>query len=331
MTLKRRSFIKLGTASTAAVLAAPGLVRAMDPFPNGPVQLVVPFDPGGGADRTFRLFAPYLADELGVPVNVINIAGGGGWVAWQQMAKWDPEKDDHIIGTMNFPHVFSYLDPRMERKETVDDFNFVAWHSLDPCVWAIRHEEDRFEDLEGFIEYARANPNKLTISTTAVGSDDHMGIAFAEKFIDGFKVKKLFANGDSKKLQEVIGGVSDAVGGNVGYYTPFVDEKQIEFICTLHEERYQLIPDVPTFAEVTGEPNVSFAGRTMVLANGIAQEKFDIYQAAIEKAIMNSEYVSKENANKNNLLFMKGDAIREKIDATRAYVESVKFWESEDA
>ena len=331
MILKRRKFIQLGVAASASALAAPAYVKAQGAFPNQPVQLVVPFNPGGGADRTFRLFAPYLSEELGVPVNVINIAGGGGWVAWQQMANWDGDKDDHIIGTLNFPHVFSYLDPRMGRTETVDSFNFVAWHSLDPCIWAIRHGEDRFDSLQSMIDWVRANPNQLTISTTAVGSDDHMGIAFAEKFIEGFKVKKLYANGDSKKLQEVIGGVSDAVGGNVGYYTPFVDEQQIKFICTLHEERYPIIPDVPTFEEVTGEANVSFAGRTMLLANGIAQEKYDIYQSAIERAIMNEEYMAKEAANKNNLLFMKGDAINEKIEATRQYVESVKFWEAEDA
>lgn len=329
MLIKRRSVLKLGAAASASALAAPGLLSAQGAFPNGPVQLVVPFSAGGGADRTFRLFAPYLSAELGVPVNVINIEGGGGWVAWQQMAKWDAENDDHIIGTMNFPHVFSYLDPRMGRTETVDDFNFVAWHSLDPCIWAIRHDEDRFDSLATMIDWVRANPGKLTISSTAVGSDDHMGIAFAEKFIEGFDVKKLYANGDSKKLQEVIGGVSDAVAGNVGYYTPYVDEKQIKNIAVLHEERYGLIPDVPTFKEVTGESNVSFAGRTMVLADGIAQEKFDIYLAAIEKAITNPEYVAKEEANKNNLLFMKGDAINEKIASTKAYVESVKFWEAE--
>ena len=327
MTMKRRKFLKLGVAGASATLFAPSLIRAQGAFPNGPVQLIVPFSPGGGADRSFRMFAPYLAKELGVAVNVVNIEGGGGWVAWQQMVRWDPEKDDHKIGTVNFPHVFSYLDPRMGRSETVDDFNFVAWQSLDPCIWAIRPSEDRFDSLETMIEYVRANPNALTFSTTAVGSDDHMGIAFAEKFVEGFKVKKLYANGDSKKLQETIGGVSDAVAGNVGYYTSYVQDNQLKFITTLHEDRYDLIPDVPTFKEVTGKDNISFAGRTIALAKGISDVKQAIYLAASEKAITNPEYVAAENASKNNLLFMTGDAIKEKINATREYVESVKFWE----
>lgn len=329
MTMKRRDVLKLGAASAATVLFTPAIVRAQGAFPNGPVQLIVPFNPGGGADRTFRLFAPYLAEELGVPVNVMNIAGGGGWVAWQQMANWDPEADDHKIGTINFPHLFSYLDPRMSRSETLDSFNFLAWHSLDPAIWAIRADEDRFDDLEGFIKYVQDNPNQITMSTTAVGSDDHMGIAFAERFVPGFKVKKLYANGDSKKLQEIIGGVSDAVGGNVGYYTPYVEEQQIKFITVLHEDRYPLIPDVPTFKEVTGEPNISFAGRTMAVAPGLAQEKKDAYLAAVSRAIANEEYLAKEKANNNNILFMTGDEMEAKLAATKEYVESVKFWEAE--
>jgi tripartite-type tricarboxylate transporter receptor subunit TctC len=73
MTLKRRDLIKLGAATTASALFAPGLIKAQGAFPSKPVQLVVPFSPGGGAGRTFRLFAPYLGKELGQPVNVINI------------------------------------------------------------------------------------------------------------------------------------------------------------------------------------------------------------------------------------------------------------------
>ncbi len=327
MNMKRREFVKLAAASSAAAVLAPAVARGAGKFPNGPVQLIVPFKPGGGADRTFRLFAPYLAQELGTSVKVVNISGGGGWVAWQQMARWDPQKDDHKIGTINFPHVFSYLDPRMQRKETVDSFNFLAWHSLDPCIWAIRHDEKRFTDFKSFIDYVIKNPNKITMSTTAVGSDDHMGIAFAEKFIPGFKVKKIYANGDSKKIQETISGVSDAVAGNVGYYAPYVADKKLKFIVALHPERYSVINDVPTFKEVTGKNNVSFAGRTMCVAPGLAAEKKATYLAAVERAIANKEYLEKEARNKNNILFMKGDAVSKKIADTKAYVESVKFWE----
>ncbi|WP_127143829.1 Bug family tripartite tricarboxylate transporter substrate binding protein [Pelagibacterium montanilacus] len=327
--MKRRTFLNLSAAAGSATLFTPSIIKAQESFPSGPVQLIVPFDPGGGADRSFRLMAPFLANELGVPVNVVNIAGGGGWVAWQQTAQWDAEQHDHMLGTMNFPHVFSYLDPRMQRPETIDSFNLLAWHSLDPCVWCVRADEDRFTDFASFIEYVQANPGDIVISSTAVGSDDHMGVAFAEKFIDGFDVRTIFSNGDSQKIQELLGGVSDVIAANVGYMTSFVESGEMRWLTVLHPDRYELIPEVETFAEVTGEENVSFAGRSFVVANGLAEEKRAVYLEAIERVLNDPEYIAQEEAMNNNLMFLVGDEMNALIQDTREYVESVEFWEAE--
>ena len=290
--IARQLALVVGTAAAVAFAGATAL--AQEKFPNKPVQLVVPFKPGGGADRTMRLFAPYLGKELGVPVNVVNIAGGGGWVAWAQMAQWDAGKDDHMLGLINLPHVLSLLDPRMKRKETLKSFNFLAWHSLDPCIWAVREGDERFQSLKEFLAYVKANPNKVIMSTTAVGSDDHMGIAFAEKNIPGFQVRKVYANGDGKKIQEVIGKHTDAVAGNVGYYIPFMMEAKLKPIAVLSLERSPNLPSVPTFFEVTGLKNVSYAGRTLATAPGLPEAKRKIYLDAIKRAMNDPEYIIRE-------------------------------------
>ena len=317
----------VATSALVAVAIA-GAAHAQGKFPSKPVQLVVPFKPGGGADRTMRLFAPYLAQELGVPVNVINIAGGGGWVAWTQMARWDPAKDDHKLGVINLPHVLSLLDPRMKRKETLKSFNFLAWHSLDPCIWAVREGDERFQSLKEFLAYVKANPNKIIMSTTAVGSDDHMGIAFAEKFIDGFKVRKVYANSDGKKIAEVIGKHTDAVAGNVGYYIPYMMEGKLKPIVVLSADRSPNLPSVPTFFEVTGLKNISYAGRTLATAPGMSDRKRGIYLAAIKRAINNPEYVMKEIRNKNPLLFKTDKELWATLGRSQKMVEEVKFWEA---
>ena len=321
-----RRLMAVATSALVAVAIA-GVAHAQGKFPSKPVQIVVPFKPGGGADRTMRLFAPYLAKELGVPVNVVNIAGGGGWVAWTQMARWDPNKDDHKLGVINLPHVLSLLDPRMKRKETLKSFNFLAWHSLDPCIWAVREGDERFQTIKQFLAYVKANPNKIVMSTTAVGSDDHMGIAFAEKFIDGFKVRKVYANSDGKKIAEVIGKHTDAVAGNVGYYIPYMMEGKLKPIVVLSAERSPNLPSVPTFFEATGLMNISYAGRTLATAPGMSDEKRQIYLAAIKRAIDNPEYVMKENRNKNPLLFKHGKDLWDTLGASKKMVEGVKFWE----
>ena len=321
--------IKYLSALTAAAVLAGSFSSTVlaQKFPSKPVQIVVPFKPGGGADRTFRLFAPYLAKELAVPVNVTNISGGGGWVAWSQMANWNAKKDDHKLGVINLPHVLSLLDPRMKRKQTLKSFNFLAWHSLDPCIWAVRENDPRFQTGKEFLAYVKANPNKIVMSTTAVGSDDHMGIAFAEKFIKGFKVKKVYANGDSKKIQEVIGGHTDAVAGNVGYYVPYFMDAKLKPIFVLSLERSPNLPSVPTFFEVTGLKNVSYAGRTLATAPGLSDAKRKTYLDAIKRAINNPEYMAKEAKNKNPLLFKEGKDLWATLNESKAMVQKVKFWE----
>jgi tripartite-type tricarboxylate transporter receptor subunit TctC len=314
-------------AATAVMASALSQAALAQKFPNKPVQVVVPFKPGGGADRTFRLFAPYLAKELGVPVNVTNIDGGGGWVAWAQMAKWDKNKDDHKLGVINLPHVLSLLDPRMKRKQTLESFNFLAWHSLDPCIWAVREGDERFQTGKEFIDYVQKNPNKIVMSTTAVGSDDHMGIAFAEKFLKGFQVKKVYANGDSKKIQEVLGKHTDAVAGNVGYYVPYFMDAKLKPIFVLSLERSPNLPSVPTFFEVTGLKNVSYAGRTLATAPGMSDTKRQVYLDAIKRAIDNPEYVAKEAKNKNPLLFKESAELWKTLNESKAMVQKVKFWE----
>jgi tripartite-type tricarboxylate transporter receptor subunit TctC len=326
---KNLVIVSLMVASFLMVGMTGQLAAAAEKFPNKPVQIVVPFKPGGGADRTTRLFAPYLSKELGVPVNVINISGGGGWVAWSQMAKWDAKKDDHILGVINLPHVLSYMDPRMKRKETLESFGFLAWHSYDPCIWAVRDNDERFQTLKEFLAYVKAHPNEIVMSTTAVGSDDHMGIAFAEKKIPGFKVRKVYANSDGKKIAEVIGGHTDAVAGNVGYYVPYMLEMKLRPICVLHHERWAQLPATRTFHEVTGQMNISYAGRTLATAPNLPEEKRQVYLAAIERAIKTPEYVMKEIRNKNALLFKTGDDLWALLNKARNMVGEVKFWEAE--
>ncbi len=251
-------------------------------------------------------------------------------MAWAQAVKWDADKDDHKLQVVNLPHVLSMLDPRMKRTETLEDFNFLAWHSLDPCIWAVREGDERFQSLAEFLDYVAKNPNEVIISSTAVGSDDHMGIAFAEKNIPDFKVRKIYANGDSKKIQEVLAGTSDAVAGNVGYYVPQFMEGKLRPIAVLSAERSPNLPSVPTFAEVTGLMNISYAGRTLATAPGLSEEKRTILLDAIKRALANPEYVMKEMNNKNPLMFKEGDELWATLRSSKAMVEKVKFWEMEE-
>lgn len=310
------------------MMTAPAL--AQEKFPSKPVIIQVPFAPGGGADRTFRLFAPYLSEELGVPVKVTNVAGGGGWVSWSQVAnEWD-EDDDHKLAVINIPHVFSMLNPDMQRDETLESFNFLAWHSYDPGLWLVRWEDDRFQTLQDVIDYSK--DNDLIISVGSHGGDDHVGVAAAQKAVPELQgAKLLFGDtGDNGKIQQLLGKNSDMVAGNVGYYVQGVLDRTMRPVAVFHDEPWPVLPSVPTFEEVTGTPNVTYAGRTLAAANGLSEEKEEVYLAAIEAAMSNPEYAQKERTNRNFLMFRTGDEMWELLRAGQDVAKRAAYWEQEE-
>ena len=320
--------------AAVAVVALAGLslvgsttAQAQKKFPNGPVIIQVPFSPGGGADRTFRLFAPYLSEELGVPVKVTNVAGGG-WVFWGQVTgQWDGEKDDHKLAVVNIPHIFSMLNPDMKRTETLESFNFLAWHSYDPGLWLVRWDDDRFQTLEDVIEYAKKEP--LIVSVGSHGGDDHVGMAFSQKAIPEMKpMKFIFSDtGDNGKIAMILGKNVDMVAGNVGYYVRSIMERKLRPIAVLHNEPWTVLPDVPTFQEIVGKPNITYAGRTIATANGLSEEKRQVYLKAIEAAINNPEYAQKEAANRNFLMFRTDDDMWDLLRSGQKVAEDAAYWE----
>jgi len=306
---------------------APATVSAAD-FPSKPVQLQVPFAPGGGADRTFRLFAPYLSEELGVPVKVTNVAGGGGWVSWSQVVNdWNPKRDDHKLAVVNIPHIFSFLNPDMKRTEKLESFNFLAWHSYDPGLWLVRWDDERFKDLDDVLEYAQKEP--IIVAPGSFGSDDHIGVAFAQQAVPGFKAKFVTSRGDNSKIQLALGGHVDLVAGNVGFFINSIEEGQLRPIAVLHPTRWPLLPDVPTFEEITGKRNITYAGRTIATANGLEEEKRQIYLDAIKRAMANPEYVAKEKDNKNHLLLAEGEEMWKLLREGQTVAEQAAYWKQE--
>ncbi|MBT5941652.1 MAG: tripartite tricarboxylate transporter substrate binding protein [Rhodospirillaceae bacterium] len=319
--------LTLALAIVISISMQPSDSKAAE-YPNKPIKLVVPWKVGGGTDRTARIFAPYLSKALGVPVNIINIAGGGGWVAWAQMANWDPKKDDHVIGFVNFPHMLSYLNPKMKNKNNLKSFNFLTGHSMDPCIWAVREGDPRFSTLPQFIKYVVDHPNKIKVSVGGFGSDDHQAVAFAEKFIPGFKVKKIFGNNDAKKLQELYGETADAVGGNISYFVPHMVEGKLRTLAVLGKERSNWLPNTPTFAESSGVKNFNFAIRVLTAAPGLDSAKKKILIDGIHKAMDMPEYAMRELKNSNTLWKVQGDDLDAFLNDLAGTVKKVAFWDT---
>ncbi|CAN0548093.1 unnamed protein product, partial [Laminaria digitata] len=184
-----------------------------------------------------------------------------------------------------------------------------------------------FKDLDAVLEYAQKQA--IIVAPGSFGSDDHIGVAFAQQAVPGFKAKFVTSRGDNSKIQLALGGHVDLIAGNVGFFINSIEEGQLRPIAVLHPERWPLLPDVPTFEEITGKRNITYAGRTIATANGLEEEKRQVYLDAIKRAMANPEYIAKEKANKNHLQFAEGDDMWKLLREGQTVAEQAAYWKQE--
>ena len=78
-----------------------------DKYPEGPIEIIVPFAAGGAMDASARLTATYLKKYLGVEVTINNMTGGANWVGYQAIE--DANGDGYTLGFANYPSIWRWL------------------------------------------------------------------------------------------------------------------------------------------------------------------------------------------------------------------------------
>ncbi|MGF9712993.1 tripartite tricarboxylate transporter substrate binding protein [Paenibacillus naphthalenovorans] len=259
-------------------------------WPDKPINLIIAYAAGGGTDVGARMLMPYVEKELGVPINIINKPGGGGWIGWTELANAKP--DGYTIGYINTPNLMTgYLDPKQKRKENLKSFAPIANHVTDPGAIAIRRDESRFTDIKGLIEYARNN--ELTATSTGVGSDDHYAILKMNKAL-GTKFTAVHTKGAAESQTGVIGGHVDVLFANVGEVTSLHNSGEIKVVAVMAEKRSPFLSDIPTLEESGFSGIISGSARGIAAPKDIDPHKLEILRAALEKGIKNQEQIDKQ-------------------------------------
>ena len=145
-------------------------------FPSKPIKFVVPFAAGGPADIVAREVGPKLGAELGQPVVVDNQGGGAGVTALSAVVRSDA--DGHTLlfaasGNM-------VLQPQVSRaggKELISKLRPVGMVSTSPHVLVVSSKLP-VSNMKEFIDYARANPGKVSYASAGVGGVAHLGMEY---------------------------------------------------------------------------------------------------------------------------------------------------------
>ncbi|MBQ9419887.1 MAG: tripartite tricarboxylate transporter substrate binding protein [Synergistaceae bacterium] len=259
--------------------------------PNNNITMIVPWSAGGGADMAVRTLVPYLEEDLGVRITVVNATGANGWIAWNQLLKAKP--DGYTIAQMNIPTVYSgYLDPQQRRNVTLDSFALVANEVSDSGCLIVKKGDSRFPDVKAFVEYAKNN--QVIAGDNGVGTNKHLVAVALNSKIEGMKITYLHQKGWSDTYSAILGGHVDCGWGSIGESLTAYQDGEIDILCVFANKRSSLLPDVPTFnEEVPGYNITSPSDRGFALPAGVPQEVYDRWVSAMEKGISNPEFNAK--------------------------------------
>jgi tripartite-type tricarboxylate transporter receptor subunit TctC len=239
MKLNRRSLI----IASAASVALPRLAFAQA-FPARPIKYICPWPAGGSTDAVIRAFAESAGKILGQQVIVDNKPGAGGTFGANELVNAKP--DGYTLSQL--PHGVFRL-PHMQKVafDTLKDFTWIA--CLTGYTFGLVVPSDGpIKSVKDFVDYAKANPGKLSYGHTGNGTSPHLAVEeFAARA--GITLNAVPFKGNADNMQAILGGHTMAASDATGW-APHVASGKLKLIATYGSKRTKRWPDVPTLDEL---------------------------------------------------------------------------------
>jgi tripartite-type tricarboxylate transporter receptor subunit TctC len=231
-----------GTVFALPMLA--GAAHAQD-YPAKPITLIVPFPAGGSTDITMRAIAEVAGKHLGQPVLIDNKAGGSGTVGPATMAV-SAKPDGYTIAQIP---ITVFRMPLMQQTpwDAEKDFTYII-HLTGYTFGVTASAEGPFKTWKDVVEYAKANPGKVTYATPGAGGSPHIGMEqIAAK--DGIKLTQVPFKGGAETNAAVLGQHTMLQADSSGW-KPLVESGKLRLLMIWTGERSPNYPNAPTLKEL---------------------------------------------------------------------------------
>jgi tripartite-type tricarboxylate transporter receptor subunit TctC len=225
--------------------AALGIASAATPasaFPDGPIEFVIPFAAGDGADIEGRLLAEEMSKVLGVPIAAVNRPGGGGAITYTYLTTAKP--DGHTVA-------WSSTSVLTTTNLGNTDFDYKAMDHIgrvefQPQPFVVKADAP-WQTFEDFVEACKAAPGTFKVANSGTGSSTH---AAAIMLMDaaGCEVIHL-PKGAAERNASVLNGEAEAMIAPLGGAVKLTQAGELRILAMPSDERNEVFPDVPTAKE----------------------------------------------------------------------------------
>ncbi len=248
--MKGNKFFFLAFVLTCATIVSfPGLLGAADPYPTRPIQVIVPFPPGGVADLVARPFSAALEGVVKQSAAVINKSGAGGAVGMQAAASAKPDGYTLMVALSSISHM-PIVDEMFGRPATYKrgDFIPICMLTADPCIFVVKSEKP-WKNIAEFVSEAKQRPNEIKYSSSGVYGVLHIAMVLFTHPA-GIQLRHIPTAGGGPALNALLGGHVECqmTGPNVVY--PHIKAGTLRVLGVQGNKRLPPIPDAATFKEL---------------------------------------------------------------------------------
>jgi tripartite-type tricarboxylate transporter receptor subunit TctC len=248
----------LALALIALPLAA--AAQASQPYPSRSIKWVVPYTPGGITDTVTRILTAKLQEMLGQPIVIENKPGANSIVGADLVAK--SPADGYTVLTVIAAHAANAtLYAGKLPFDPVKDFTPVSLGAVAPLILTVNNDFP-VRDVKGLIEYARANPGKISFGSSGIGAAAHLTTELLKQTAGGLDMVHVPYKGTAPALTALIAGDIQVLVDVPSSLMPHVRAGKIRALGMFSAKRVPGAPEVPTIAEAGGPP---LEGSTWVL------------------------------------------------------------------
>lgn len=249
ISLARRFFlIRLATLAISIPLLSSGAM-AQDVYPSRPIQIVVPFPPGGVADVVARAVAPALERILKQPSVIVNKAGAAGAVGMQFAATSKPDGYTLMVALVSISTI-----PEVDRlfgrtpAYSREQFAPIARLSADPPILVVRSSAP-WKTVGELIADAKRRPGEIVFSSSGLYGASHVPM---EIFMHaaGIKMRHLPTTGGAPAMTAVLGGHAAMWASPPALAFSHIKAGSLRVLVNFGGQRLAALPDIPTLKEL---------------------------------------------------------------------------------
>jgi tripartite-type tricarboxylate transporter receptor subunit TctC len=274
-----RQLSTIAMAALALTLAA-ATARAADDYPNHSVRWLVGYPPGGSTDICARLIGQYLSEHLGQQFVIENKPGAGNNLATEMAVKSAP--DGYTVFLVNPANAVNASLYKNLSFNFLQDMMPVGGFIRVPNVMEVNPNVPA-KNVAEFISYVKANPGKINMASSGVGTSVHLSGALF-MMMTGTEMTHVPYRGAAPALTDMLGGQVQVMFDNLPSSIGHIQGGRLRALAVTTAERSKALPDVPTVAEtVPGYEASAFFG--MAVPKGTPRAIVDKLNKTINEAL----------------------------------------------